>query len=586
MVAGVIAVGLMVGLSTFFAGGFKSILQTREKVSDSQEQFDMAKNLTSEFSAIHGLDTNNTCNDECVVALNDMEDGNLPFTYIGTDRFDKIVVRDFFVFNGKGGTTSSQNYSPSEIKNPGGITELSGKYYVTAPLENDIYECNDSTSGCNLLGIANLNHPIDITDNDTNTLYVTDAGNNRIIQIENPTSTKDFSEVMTGLNYPTGIELYSYDGTDYLFVADTYNHLVKKITLTGSDAGAVTVVIGDGDDEVCDPSDGRDHSARYCKLNFPTGLMIHNDELYISDTGNGRVLKVSDPNTDLTDYKILATTDGNIEILNIDFVFPSGTAINSVAEGPGKNNVHKGRYEIDGPIARYHLSASMIEDFTELECVGIPTCITKKFLRGFDITPEDNLFEVGDNIDIEGDFYSISASYNLNPSTDRVEVSPNNTQNFYNDGTSARIKDTFSGIKTFYLDLTDIDFGSTFNFITSEIYDQVPALNSNPPDSLTIRIGDGELGTSEDTIEVLPGSYDFPTGLGWNGSTIDVSASLEYSTDFTNYDYTSDFEVINFEFTKKNGGDLLELGFEAMTGKDSGGTPIWDNFTFNADITL
>ncbi|MBN2306838.1 prepilin-type N-terminal cleavage/methylation domain-containing protein [Candidatus Peregrinibacteria bacterium] len=575
---------LMVGISTFFSSTFRNMFIAREKVTNTQSEFVVNTILNGKFANTVSLVDGGT--GDYALLQNDMATGDLPFTYVGKediDGADHIVFKDFFIFNGKYGSLSSQ--SATEINNPAGLAPLGAKAYVAAPLENDIYACNPAVlNNCQPLNIPDLDQPIGVTTNTSDAIYVTDAGNGRILEITNLATSKNVREVASGFNYPTGIAYYG----DYLFVSDTYDHTVKKVAIAD---GTTEVVVGDGDDEVCDPDDGRDHTASFCKLSFPTGLVVGDDgsgeALFIADTGNGRILKVSDPQLDLSNHEILATISGVTEILNIDFIFSADVTINSIAEGVNGNELRTGRYEIDGNTVRFHLSAPMIEDYTELECVGPDPCISTRFLRGFDVLPENNLFETGDTIEIDGDSYTVLSSYNVDDTTDRVEVDPTDTENFYDDGTVVRITGTFSGEKKFHLDLNDIDFGSVFNSITTEIYDSTPVLNSNPVDFQVIRVGDGELGTPEDTIEEVyevVSSAEFLTGLAFNGTTLEKSTMPKYSPDFADFDYTSDFEVQNFAFSEPNTGQILELYFEALLGEDSEGNPLWEQNTLNANI--
>ena len=75
---------------------------------------------------------------------------------------------------------------------------------------------------------------MDITSNGSDTLYVTDAGNGRVLKISNLGDTPTIEDVVTGLNYPTGIEYYDSGSETYLFVSDTYNHRVRKLDTNGN----------------------------------------------------------------------------------------------------------------------------------------------------------------------------------------------------------------------------------------------------------------------------------------------------------------------------------------------------------------
>jgi len=80
------------------------------------------------------------------------------------------------------------------------------------------------------------------------------------------------------LNGPKGIA-YSPDGS--LYVADTENHVVRKINLQ---SGIVSTVVGTGE-----RGDGPDGDPLKCKLARPHGLYLAGRTLYIGDSENHRI---------------------------------------------------------------------------------------------------------------------------------------------------------------------------------------------------------------------------------------------------------------------------------------------------------
>lgn len=591
---------LMVGVATFFSSTFRNMFIAREKVTNTQSQFVVNTILGGKFVNVESLDTNNSCSGECVVLRNDMRSGDLPFTYIGTktiDDADYVVFKDFFVFNGKYGSLSSQ--AAENIENPGGLTELDGTYYVTSPLEDKIYSCDEDDGyliDCDSLEIEGLDHPMDITDNGTNTLYVTDAGNDRVVIIEDPFNTEPVT-LASDLNYPTGIEYYlaPISGKKYLFVSDTYNHVVKKVDIAAETA---EIVVGDGDDEVCD-FDDRDHTALYCKLNFPTGLMIYDGELYIADMGNGRVLKVSDPGPPANEEyfeRISFTFDDDVAVGKIEFTaFDDETYEASSMIDPGSLNgsYSKITHELtlnsifstyDGPCTWDNTGSvlwteedpSPYIDTNDLIAIENGSSGNAVIYEATSVPSDDSLVCLlgppGDKVAYRA--YIIPLDQNL--------LNVSNNKPVFRAGKSGN-KET--------IDLTFPDISSFdetgFQAIDIKVFDfdQITSVETHQH---FVRVGDDELGTPEDTIlvyeDVFPTGH-FLTGLGWDAE-LEVSDTPQYSPDFSSsgYDYVSDFDVQNFTFDTLNSDTILELNFEANLGKDMEGVDIWEPYTLNADL--
>ncbi|MEO7804525.1 MAG: NHL repeat-containing protein, partial [Actinomycetota bacterium] len=91
------------------------------------------------------------------------------------------------------------------------------------------------------------------------------------------------SSTDASLNRPSGI---AYDQLGNLFVADTYSHRIRKV----SRSGLITTVAGNG----VPGFTGDGGLATSASLNTPTGIAVDSaGTLYISDTGNHRVRRVA-----------------------------------------------------------------------------------------------------------------------------------------------------------------------------------------------------------------------------------------------------------------------------------------------------
>ena len=581
---------LMLGISTFFSSTFRNMFTEREKVTNTQEEFVVNTILGGKFVNVDKIEESTS---GYVVLRNDMETGDLPFTYIGylpgPAAPGKIVFKDFFVYNGRDGSVESFG---ADVVNPGGIEILDDKYFITAPLEDKIYVCatkNNCGDTIDLTGLETpLDQPMDITSDNNDTLYITDAGNDRVLEIIKPgEGGQEVNIIASGLNYPTGIEFYAKAGNEYLFIADTYHHLVKKIRLPG---GSVEVVVGEGDDEDCDPDvDDRDHTALFCKLNFPTGVMIANDgtadSLYIADTGNDRVLRVWDPGP--------PASEGSYE--RITFSFGGEYALEKVGLEDFENELLEASTMIDGLNATYNDTThemNLGSLFTAYDNPGPPCNWSLGGTYLYIANPDISILEVGDIISVEGNTYEILAktanrlvcqedesivdrAHRLTLDSSLVGVNYGSNIYFASVDQNEENIDLVFGPDSFAV--------SGFDAIDIEVYEFG---NSSPVETHrhVIRIGDGELGTFEDTIEVVDYVYDFPTGLGWDDDVLNVSSPPSYSVDFDNYDYVSDFDVQGFGISTLNDGDVLEITFEAKIGEDAEENPIWEENTLSANV--
>ena len=142
------------------------------------------------------------------------------------------------------------------------------------------------------IGESKLNSPRGITINNHGVTFVVDSGNHAIRKITrdgNVTTiagdgTAGFIDADTGqkgrLNSPSGIAI---DRKGNLYVADTGNHAIRKIT----PAGKLITIAGNG---TAGFIDGEGTQAR---LHSPSAITLDvNDHLYVADTGNNAIRKI------------------------------------------------------------------------------------------------------------------------------------------------------------------------------------------------------------------------------------------------------------------------------------------------------
>jgi hypothetical protein len=146
----------------------------------------------------------------------------------------------------------------------------------------------DNTTGTS----ASFNQPSGITTDGTN-LYVADSMNNLIRKIVISTGvvttvagtgsngSANGTGTSASFNYPSGI---TTDGTN-LYVADSNNHLIRKIVIS---TGVVTTVAGvAGSTGSADNTTGTSAS-----FNYPSGITTDGTNLYVAETSNHLIRKI------------------------------------------------------------------------------------------------------------------------------------------------------------------------------------------------------------------------------------------------------------------------------------------------------
>ncbi len=162
----------------------------------------------------------------------------------------------------------------------------------------------------NGIGInARFNYPAGITSDSHGNLYVTEAQNNVVRKITpDGMVTTVIGTGGAGLTDGTGNTAtfknpygISVDSIGNLYVADTGNHAIRKIT----PEGIATTIAGNG---ALGSTDGNGIDA---KFRIPFGITIDSaNNLYVADTGNNTIRKIT-PAGDVTTFAGTAGVEGN-----------------------------------------------------------------------------------------------------------------------------------------------------------------------------------------------------------------------------------------------------------------------------------
>jgi sugar lactone lactonase YvrE len=164
---------------------------------------------------------------------------------------------------------------------------------------------------------ARFNHPAGMAVDGAGNVYVADTDNNSVRKI---TSVGVVSTLATGFNGPSGI---AADTAGNVYVADTLNDTLRRIT----PAGAVGVVAG-----MAGSSGSADGTGSAARFHGPQGLAIDaSGNLYVADTNNDTIRKVVLSSGAVTTVAGQAGASGSADGTGSQarFFFPSGVAIDT-----------------------------------------------------------------------------------------------------------------------------------------------------------------------------------------------------------------------------------------------------------------
>jgi len=188
---------------------------------------------------------------------------------------------------GKGGAGAVDGAgTAASFSQPEGLTlDASGNLYVADRGNNKIRKVDPDG---NVTTVANLSAPAAITVDAVGTLYAVD--DNYIYKIANGQVTTLAGRGASGLIDGPGTYAAFYgllgitiDANGNLFVTDSNNNAVRKVTPDGE----VTTIAGG----VCGDADGPANTATF---NYPWGIAVDPDGvIYVADWGNNKIRKIT-----------------------------------------------------------------------------------------------------------------------------------------------------------------------------------------------------------------------------------------------------------------------------------------------------
>lgn len=185
---------------------------------------------------------------------------------------------------------------------------------VTTIAGNGVYGYADgigtSTSFKNIWGMTiDRNGNLIVADTDNHRIRkVTPAGVVSTVAGSGNAAFADGTGTAASFYYPHDI---SVDASDNMFIADTYNHRIRRITA----GGVVTTIAGQSNMGFADDT-GASAIFRY-----PTGILVDTSgNLYICDKDNNRIRKITFPNGLIPNGGLVSTLAGNSQSSSVDGV--------------------------------------------------------------------------------------------------------------------------------------------------------------------------------------------------------------------------------------------------------------------------
>lgn len=241
------------------------------------------------------------------------------------------------------GTTNGPGPSAS-FYNPSGVAydATSGNLYVADTASQVIRVINPAGVVSTLAGTAGMAgfangtgaaatffNPTGVAVDNSGNVYVADSGNNAIRKITMPgavVSTLAGSGLMgatnstvgtsASFNNPNGVAV---DAAGNVYVADTYNYRIRKVT----SAGAVSTFAGTG------TSGGTNGAATSATFNFPSGVAVDSSgKVYVADSNNGLIRLISAGQvTTFAGAMMTSSLDG--PATSVSFGWPVGLAVDA-----------------------------------------------------------------------------------------------------------------------------------------------------------------------------------------------------------------------------------------------------------------
>lgn len=175
---------------------------------------------------------------------------------------------------------------------------------------------------------ARFHYPTGVAVDPSGTVYVADYLNNKIRKITSggvvttlagsaATGSADGTGASAFFHYPSGVAV---DATGNIYVADSYNHMIRKIT----PAGQVTTLAGSTAGGF---ANGTERSASF---SYPNGVAVDRyGDIYVADAGNNMIRKITRTGTVTTLAGTIISGSADGKGIAASFWSPSEVAVDA-----------------------------------------------------------------------------------------------------------------------------------------------------------------------------------------------------------------------------------------------------------------
>jgi uncharacterized protein (TIGR03437 family) len=270
--------------------------------------------------------------------------GNIYFADSNNNRVRKLGGSNVTTVAGNGQLSHSGDglaATLAQLNAPQGVAvDPSGNFYIADTVNNVVRKVGTNGVIANFAGngsvgssgdgsaanSAQLNGPQGVAVDSAGNVYIADSMNNKVRKVDTNGNISTFAS-SAQFNTPFGVTV---DSTGNVYVAEFVGNRVRKVT---SDGATVTTIAGTGTAGYA----GDGGPATSAMLNGPRGVAIDSvGNVYIADSANNRVRKLSSPNNGV--FRIDTIAGNGIAGYDTDGVLatstqvgnPTGVAVDSI----------------------------------------------------------------------------------------------------------------------------------------------------------------------------------------------------------------------------------------------------------------